>query len=456
MNYSTIELELLAIVWSTKYFRPYLYGRKFTILSDHKPLQWLFNINDPGSRLLRWRLKLAEYDYQITHISGTQNTVADTLSRIHVLQRIDNVHPMDTISEKQAKTIVQFTTTEESNLQVNEIQQEGKEILCCYKQRNNENFILKDFSALLTTLKNFCEKRKLTELGILDDVDSGTQNEYQKQRTERILQRFLYPLKLHWIESKKLPPNKEKFLHKIHTHPLALHPGINRMHAQLKQNGYQWPGMKTDIANLVNRCEECQLIKINRQRNKIPLLITDTSTEPFQKISLDFIGPLPLTIYGNQYALTIQDDLTKFLLVKSSPTMDTATVAKKLIKIFSLFGISSAIRTNQGSAFCSNLIKELTSTLGIKKIECSPYHPESNGGLERAHSSFKETLKFQITTDRNNWDDFVDLSIYAYNTAIHSSTGYSPFELLFGRKPYLLYLQQDSTKTYTDYHTETR
>lgn len=60
LNYSTIEKELLAIVWSVKHFRPYLYGRKFTILSDHNPLQWLFNVNDPGSSLLRWRLKLAE------------------------------------------------------------------------------------------------------------------------------------------------------------------------------------------------------------------------------------------------------------------------------------------------------------------------------------------------------------------------------------------------------------
>lgn len=65
LNYSTTEKELLAIVWSVNHFRPYLFGRKFKIVTDHKPLVWLFNVKDPGSRLMRWRLKLEEYQYEI-------------------------------------------------------------------------------------------------------------------------------------------------------------------------------------------------------------------------------------------------------------------------------------------------------------------------------------------------------------------------------------------------------
>lgn len=80
-NYSTIEKELLAIVWSTKYFRPYLFGRKFVIITDHKPLQWLFSIKEPNSKLVRWRLKLQEYDYTIHYKKGVQNSNADALSR---------------------------------------------------------------------------------------------------------------------------------------------------------------------------------------------------------------------------------------------------------------------------------------------------------------------------------------------------------------------------------------
>jgi hypothetical protein len=82
INYSTSEKELLATVWATRYFRPYLYGRHFKIVTDHKPLTWIMNVKDLRSRLLRWRIHLEEFDYEITHKKGSKNTNADALSRI--------------------------------------------------------------------------------------------------------------------------------------------------------------------------------------------------------------------------------------------------------------------------------------------------------------------------------------------------------------------------------------
>jgi hypothetical protein len=83
-NYSTTERELLAIVWSCKQFRQYLSGRKFTIVTDHKPLTWVFNVKDPSSRLLKWRLKLEEFDYNMTYKPGVRNINTDALSRINI------------------------------------------------------------------------------------------------------------------------------------------------------------------------------------------------------------------------------------------------------------------------------------------------------------------------------------------------------------------------------------
>lgn len=81
-KYSTIEKELLSIVWAIKYFRPYLYGRKFKIYTDHRPITWIMSLKDPNSKITRWRLKLAEYDYEVIYKKGKLNTNADALSRV--------------------------------------------------------------------------------------------------------------------------------------------------------------------------------------------------------------------------------------------------------------------------------------------------------------------------------------------------------------------------------------
>lgn len=82
IHYSTIEKELLSIVWATKYFRPYLYGTKFKIYTDHRPLVWLMSLKDPSSKLVRWKIKLDEYDFEIEFKKGKVNSNADALSRI--------------------------------------------------------------------------------------------------------------------------------------------------------------------------------------------------------------------------------------------------------------------------------------------------------------------------------------------------------------------------------------
>jgi hypothetical protein len=79
-NYPTIKKELLAIIWSCKHFRQYLYGRNFTVVTDHQPLTWIFSVKDPSSRLLRWRLKLEDYEYEVKYKKGSSNTNANALS----------------------------------------------------------------------------------------------------------------------------------------------------------------------------------------------------------------------------------------------------------------------------------------------------------------------------------------------------------------------------------------
>ena len=106
-NYYTTEKELLAIVWNCKQYRPYLYGRKFTIVTDHKPLTWVFNVKDPSSRLLRWRLKLEELYYEVVYKPGVRNTNADALSRITIIRISPVAENSSELTKEERRKILQ-------------------------------------------------------------------------------------------------------------------------------------------------------------------------------------------------------------------------------------------------------------------------------------------------------------------------------------------------------------
>lgn len=481
-RYSTIEKETLAIVWSVKHFRHYLFGRRFAILSDHKPLIWLFKISDPSSRLLRWRLKLEEYDFTISHIPGTQNVVADSLSRIPqiaaitrsqaTLSQIDQPKPKHSVKSKKliepfpeiditlANNLLVFTTVDtfSSSPLTRDFPFQVKKdeiifhkihrklfILVIYKQNRQDPFLLQSFIQLLQTLHLSLMKEKIHEASIYEELNDFDIK--KKFVIETLLHENLPNIKLSWLLIGEIPQNKKEILVKFHEHILTGHPGSNRLYNVIRENGYYWFGMKTDIRDFLKTCDQCQKIKIDRHPTKVPMVITDTAKEPLEKISMDIVGPLPLTISGNRFILSLQDHLTKFLFLKAMPQHTAETVAKNLLTFFASFGLPKTLLSDQGTEFRSQVITKLTNDFGISHIFCSPYHPESNGALERSHSTIKEYLKFYVNTDKDNWDDFLDTAIFSFNNSVHSATNFTPFELMFGRKIII----NTKNKTYDDH-----
>ena len=165
--------------------------------------------------------------------------------------------------------------------------------------------------------------------------------------------------------------------------------------------------------------------------------ITSTSEKPFEKIAIDIVGPLPITEDGSRFILTMQDDLTKYSYAIPIPNHEAMTVANEICKFITLFGIPKTILSDQGTDFMSNLIKELLKLFKTKHITSSPYHPETNGALERSYLTLKDYLKYYINDKQNNWNEFIPFAMFAYNTHIHSATNFTPYELLFGSKPFL-------------------
>jgi transposase InsO family protein len=191
----------------------------------------------------------------------------------------------------------------------------------------------------------------------------------------------------------------------------------------------------------------------------MPLQITTTPDVVWEKSSLDIVGPLTTTLAGNRYLLTFQDELSKFTLAVPIQQQDSVTVAKVFVKEVVLkFGIPQVLLTDQGTNFLSELFANVCKLLKIKRIKTTAYHPPSNGALERTHRVLVEYLRCYISEDQTNWDKWIPYAIFIFNTTPHTSTGYTPHELMFGRKPHIPGILQKETPsvqyTYDNYIRE--
>jgi len=164
------------------------------------------------------------------------------------------------------------------------------------------------------------------------------------------------------------------------------------------------------MENYIAKCEFCQKNKTSR-KTKMPLIITETSSKPFEKCALDIEGPLSVTTLQNKY-LTFQDDFTKFSKAIPLPNQEATTVAKEFItKIICEHGIPETVLTDQGTNFLSEIFKNVCKLLRITKIQTTAYHPENNGALERSHRTLAEYLRHYINEDRTKGEWICDVHI---------------------------------------------
>ncbi|CAF4944161.1 unnamed protein product [Pieris macdunnoughi] len=227
----------------------------------------------------------------------------------------------------------------------------------------------------------------------------------------------------------------KKILKENHDIPIAGHLGTIRMVKRIQEK-YHWKGMRSDIENYVRSCKSCQENKALRKLNRAPMQITTSSTIPFQRIAMDIVGPLPESGTAKvKFILTLQDDLTKFSIAYPIRSTTAEETSDCLIHFITLFGIPKSILTDQGTNFTSNLFKKTCDFMKIKQLWSSPYHPQTQGALERSHSTLKEYLKSFVNQDQDNWPRYVYTAIMTYNTSVHCTTNYTPYELLFGQKP---------------------
>ena len=300
---------------------------------------------------------------------------------------------------------------------------------------NNQVFVIKQkMKNLLKEVNKKMLENKITNIGVCEDKSIGLilWKDYLKLLRENIdenVKIVVFKNKVTFVEENE----RDKIFDELHNSPVGGHMGINKSFKRISHK-YYWPNMRKDIKERILKCLKCQLHKINRRTIKNPMRITDTPKTPMQKISMDIIGPYRKSPTGNTIVLTIHCLLTKFLVLIPLEDQTAPLVADALINRFiCIFGTPEIILTDLGKNFTSDLLKEIARRFRIEKVYTTAYKASSNGSIERTNANLHEFLR-HYSLEYNDWDEYVEMHALNHNTNEHDSTGFSPFELMFGRK----------------------
>ena len=409
-RYCVTRKELLAIVTFVTQFRHYLCGRKFKIRTDHGSLRWLLRFKNPEGQLARWLEILSSYDMDIEHRAGVRHQNADALSRIPCRQCGFDPH-----WEDECQLPVRTVKAKEEVLSEKSLQE------------------LQDEDSDIAKVKQWVQTK---ERPPFDDIRGGG-----------------YYLKLLWIQFKYLQiidgllcrmsngqkqavvPKTERrsVLQQMHDSRSSAHLGCRKTIAKLQER-YYWPDMKMDARNYVKGCDVCLRRKGPVKTKRAPMKIVEAGI-PMERIATDILGELPETESGNRYILVISDYYTKWTESFPMPNMEARTVARIIVeKVITRFGVPSYIHSDQGKQYEGSLFHEMCRLLGIKKTRTTPYHPQSDGMVERFNRTLTTMLSAYVNEHHSDWDTHLQYVMMAYRSARHETTGFTPNKLMLGRE----------------------
>lgn len=403
-RYSATERELLALVWATAHFKCYLANSKFIIFTDHAPLTYMLKIRDPTSRMAKWICILSDFEFTVKYVKGKCNSVADFLSRY-----VNNSNDMINFIDITCNISNEFAPQSDLLENIHKLQKLDTK---CIEIANK---ISKNLNIAPDYLKFYFEQ----DLLVCEDTSEvsaiGNLRKLVVPR-EMILQVF----------------------NLTHESMAGCHQGYQKTLDRIREHFY-WPGMTVDIKNLVDSCISCQERRAHKAKHLAPLQRMPTPSSPFQVVHVDILGPLPTSLSENRFIITYIDAFTKWPEAYPVRSTESDMIVDTLADFISRHGTPSRIISDNGGNLTSEDIEEVYKNFGIRHVNTSPYHPASNGQVERSHKTLINALAHIVDENQLDWDIKLKFALLAMRTSVHSSTRKTPAAVVYGRNLNLPY-----------------
>jgi transposase InsO family protein len=432
-NYSSYEGECLALWWAIGRFRYYVFGREFTVVSDHKPLEWLLSTSALRGKLARWAMWLSEYDFTVLYREGVKHVNADCLSRHPVGLGDDggDVTPLPRLVGGSAPRT--------------------RDASCAFLSQVGAEQQMAAWmaSALGAQVAGVVHEHLQAAQERSDpwEVPGAIAALQQGQRVAGMRQYVWHSDKLwRWMGNggrREVPPPAARDALVQDAHERSGHFGRDKVYSMLMP-AYYWPRMVGTVVRVLRQCVACDRVRQRFQDTSTgnPVAASPLDLRPlpmhglFYRWHIDLAGDFEESVNRKVYVVVMVEAATKWIELVAIPSKHAKHVAAAFNeRVLTRFAAPAEVCSDNGAEFQAEF-EALLQQHDIDHRLTSSHHPQANGLAERIVLVVKSQLrKFVLEHGRRAWDTFLPRIELGYRMSRQRSTGYSPYELVYGRAP---------------------